>query len=152
MAYGNWGAFVYKNEVRQKNREDNTPYQEDELEAGYWQAFSGVDENGNRTLTGAKLHCVHASLGSGKVRLCAYKNYPELYLEGKEVEIKDNTDEYSEDDDEIHAKGEIEGYKFTIRRYDGNMIDLELIDPDGTKWTCTAGLCYGAGYTDEDEE
>ena len=47
MAYGNWGAFVYKNGERQPNWEDNTPYRETDLIAGYWQAF-GRKEDGER--------------------------------------------------------------------------------------------------------
>lgn len=143
MAYGNYGAFVYKDGSRQKNREDNTPYLEDELEAGYWQAFAGNNEK--------KLDCVHASLGSGRVRLCAYKNSPRLYLDGKLLEIEKNSNTYLEDEIfQIEAEGEIEGYKFSISQYADNMIQLELVDPDGTKWTATCGYAYGAGHMDDD--
>ena len=87
MAYGNWGAFVYKDGERQPKREDNTPYCEDELEPGYYQAFGGNDENGERIITGKKLGVHHATMGHGKFRLCGYKSYPVIFLEGKEIDI-----------------------------------------------------------------
>lgn len=148
MAYGNWGAFVYKNGERQKNREDNTPYSEDELRPGYYQAFGGNDEKGNRFSTGKKLSCMHASLGSGTVRLCGYKNSPVLYVEGETVNLEpyivDSTDEW-----EHLYRGEIAGHTFEANQYDGNMIDLKLLEPDGTVWTGKCGYLYGAGHMDD---
>lgn len=147
MAYGNWGAFVYKNGERQKQREDNAPFYEEELTPGYYQAFGGNDEKGNRLSTGKNLYCVHASLGNGRLRLCGYKNSPMLFIDGKEVDI----DSYKKGL-EIEGRwdnsyeGEIDGYSFKVNQYDGNMVDLVLIEPDGTKWTSTCGYEYGSGH------
>ena len=155
MAYGNWGAYVHKNGERQTNREDNTPYQEDELQAGYWQAFGGNNEDGTKVGTKAKLHCTHASLGNGSFRLCGYKSYPVIYWEGDVVDNKpyqkgDNagTDEWEwYDSDGI--EGELHGYKFKAYPSDSpEAVNLELIEPDGTKWTGKSGYCMGAGHDD----
>jgi len=156
MAYGNWGAFVYKNGERQKKREDNTPYSEDELEPGYYQAFGGNDENGKRLLTGKELHCCHASLGSGRIRLCGYKSYPLLYWDGNTVDltpyqkgVNAGTNKWEwYDSDGI--EGELNGYKFSAYpSEDPESVFLELTEPDGTKWTGQSGYMIGAGFEDE---
>ena len=153
MAYGNWGAYVYKNGERQKNREDNTPYQEDELQAGYWQAFGGSNENGKRNSTKSELSCTHASLGNGPFRLCGYKSYPVIYWEGESIDFKQfaigEVDENWNWWESKGIKGEINGYKFEATPdEDPEAVNLELIEPDGTKWTGKSGYCMGAGYDD----
>jgi hypothetical protein len=155
MAYGNWGAFVYKNGERQKNREDNTPYYEDELEPGYYQAFGGNDESGLRQSTKKDFHCVHASLGDGDFRLCGYKSWPEIYYKKNNVDIadyrieketpKEKWDWYDSDG----IEGEMGGYKFKAWPSDGpEAVNLELIEPAGTQWTGKSGMYMGAGYED----
>ena len=147
MAYGNWGAYVYKNGIRQNNREDNTPFSEDELEAGYHQAFGGNNEDGTRVMTGKRPHCVHASLGSGLFRLCGYKSYPEIYWAGEEIDIKPylkDSDNWYESDG---MEGEYNGYKFKATPdSEPEAVVLELIEPDGTIWTGKSGYCMGAGH------
>ena len=66
MAYGNYGAIVTKNGERCPDREDNTPYKEGDMQAGYHQAFLRSE--------GADPH--HAVIGDGDIRLCAHKTYP----------------------------------------------------------------------------
>ena len=44
--------------------------------------------------------------------------------------------------------GTVNDHKFTATRYDGNMVDLWLKEPDGTVWTAKCGFEYGAGWTD----
>lgn len=159
MAYGNWGAFVYRDGERQREWEDNTPFRETELTAGYWQAFGsalGSEDDG------PKPSPCHAVLGSKNVRLCGYKCYPRLMVDGKEVDLDPFMTEWStwtspqdgheERDGEVWA-GEIEGHTFravfdTERQ---NMIDLELTEPDGAKWTARCGYMYGAGHMDDTE-
>lgn len=154
MAYGNWGAYVYKNGERQKNREDNTPYKEDELEAGYWQAFGGNNKDGTRIGTKAELYCTHASLGSGPFRLCGYKSYPIIYWEGNSIDYEQyrigNTPKEDWNWWESEGiEGELNGYKFKATPdSDPEAVNLELIEPDGTKWTGKSGYCMGAGYDD----
>lgn len=151
MAYGNWGAFVYKDGVRQSNREDNTPFHEDELEAGYWQAFAGNNEDGTRVTTGKKIHCHHASLGDGEFRLCGYKSYPRIFLKGEEIEIEKYAIGGASEGwnwwDSQGISGEIEGFKFSAHPFSNpERVELELIQPDGTKWTGKSGYCIGSGH------
>lgn len=143
MAYGNWGAFVYKDGARQENREDNTPYKEEELKPGYYQAF-GIQE-------GMDAH--HASLGDGPIRLCGYKSWPRLYWEGQSVDLlpyqkgdSAGTDNwYFHESDGI--EGELNGYKFKAWPCsDPESVDMELIQPDGVKWTGKSGYGMGAGF------
>jgi hypothetical protein len=144
MAYGNWGAFVYKNGVRQTNREDNTPFKEDELQPGYHQAFGRVD---------TKLDPHHASLGSGPFRLCGYKSSPYLFWEGNAVDDRpyqkgDNagTDDWSWYDSE-GIEGELNGYKFRATPHEyPEAVELWVQEPDGTQWTGKSGYGMGAGW------
>lgn len=145
MAYGNWGAFVYKNGERQKSREDNTPFKEDETQAGYWQAFGRAD---------TKLSPHHASLGNGPFRLCGYKSYPEIFWEGQSVDITpyqkgDNPGPDWSWYDSDGIEGELNGYKFKATpSEDPEAVNLELIEPDGTVWSGKSGYGMGAGYED----
>lgn len=160
MAYGNWGAFVYKNGQRMKAWEDQTPYQENELEAGYWQAFVFLGEDSR----GLGPH--HAVLGEGDVRLCGYKDQPSLYVKGARVDLVPFAEaagfapqrwEYqgrtitalpsSYDIGAYEFGGGIEGYLFKITMRD-NFVDLALTCPNGDKWTATCGFEYGAGWMD----
>lgn len=132
MAYGNWGAFVYKNGERMKTHEDATPYKENEFESGYTQAFMRSE--------GRCPH--HAVLGEKDVRLTGYKSSAGLLFKGQRIELeKYKTKEGS-------YVGEIEGYKFEAEEYDGNMVDLKLVEPDGTQWKATCGYEYGSGHMD----
>lgn len=141
MAYGNWGAFVYKNGVRQTNREDNTPYKEDKLKAGYCQAFL-------RDLAGTSP--VHASLGQGEVRLCGYKSYPQLFFNGREISLIPEGKHWGEDGIEI-IQGEIKGYKYEAEfKTEPNRVILKLTEPDGTIWTGVSGFELGAGHDEDD--
>lgn len=147
MAYGNWGATVYKNGERQENREDNTPYLEDKLEAGYWQAFGGRNEDGTRCATNSKLGCVHASLGSGEFRLCGYKSYPIIYWQEEKVDFKPFLKGVTEWRSGAEIEGELNGYKFKAKSMsDPESIHLELIEPDGTIWTGVSGFGIGSGH------
>ena len=158
-AYGNWGAWVFRNGERIPEWEDNTPYHETELIAGYWQAFGR-----NETVSPH-----HAVLGQQRMRLCGYKHEPTLFLDGKEVDMKQYVKEglweheewehngtthpayWSLDGDEGFIDGDIEGYHFTARTFNGNMIDLRLVEPDGTAWTSRCGYGYGAGCMDDED-
>jgi hypothetical protein len=141
MAYGNWGAYVYKNGERQPSREDNTPYKEDQNEPGYHQAFGRSE---------TKLGPHHASLGSGPFRLCGYKSYPVIFWEGESID----TTQYQKDPNEYWPdcgglEGELNGYKFKATPGDDpERVELELIEPDGTKWNGTSGYAMGRGWDD----
>lgn len=130
MAYGNWGAFVYKDGVRMQAWEDQTPYKETQLENGYWQAFGRTE--------GINPH--HAVLGEGRVRLCGYKCYPALFLDGGKIDI-----EGLYDDEISEQEGQLEGYNWSYSKED-NAIELRLVCPDGSVWHSRCGYGIGAGY------
>lgn len=107
MAYGNWGAFVFREGERMPAWEDNTPFRESEALAGYWQAFArgrtedvpsvlaGAIEGGPRSpfthaSSGFEINPHHAVLGDKGLRLCGYKSYPRLYNGGAQIDM----DEY----------------------------------------------------------
>lgn len=136
MAYGNWGAFVYKNGERQKSREDNTPFHEDEE-------------------MGGKIRCRHASLGDGDIRLCGNRCYPELYYKEEKIALasfyEGETEIFEGEEyilsDKYVMQFEFKGHLIKIEK-DETFIELTLIHPDGTKWFSKCGYCYGAGHDD----
>lgn len=138
MAYGNWGAWVFRNGVNMPNWEDQTPYEEESRESGYHQAFN-MD---------GKLGVHHAVLGGNEVRLCGYKNYPALFVRMEAVDL----DAYKTSDGDVWAdgtwEGEVAGYRFKAEQFNDNMIDLWLLEPDDTRWSARCGYCYGAGHDD----
>ncbi len=152
MAYSNWGAFVYKNDERQTEREDTIPYREEDGISGFPLVLLARDEH-------QMAH--HAVLGTGTVRWCAHKSSPILYVNGEMVtdqELRkryatnlEDVDGYLWETEETIYQGEIEGYKFRAKPFTGNMIDLELVEPDGTIYTARSGYCYGAGFDQYDE-
>jgi len=161
MAYSNWGAKVYRNGVRMKNREDVGVYDEDEanLPSGV-RIFANILKNRESGETDKWWkHSHHAVLGDAEVRLCAYKSDPELWVweegekEPKQVQLMDEEDwdKYWNEDRVVAKEGEIRVngkiWKWYFEMY-GNMIDLSLTEPDGTVWTATAGYQYGAGFED----
>lgn len=155
MAYGNWGAFVFRNGERMRDHEDATPYKEKEYPSGYHQAFGilGIVIGPDGAAVPVKkpdgeLRCQHASLGDGRVRLCGYKCYPLLFLDGCEVDIErfrvgdDGSEEYS-----AYA-GTVEGHDFRAERRE-NFVELYMKSPDGAAWTSTCGFEYGAGHMED---
>lgn len=141
MAYGNWGAFVYRNGERATQWEDATPYREAELQPGYHQAF----------LRAAGLNPHHAVLGKDSVRLCGYKHLPALFVDGKKWDIESFVTEsrkgYGDSVEPCAYGGTVEGCEFRATLRD-NFVDLYLKEPDGTVWTSTCGYEYGAGWMD----
>lgn len=168
MAYGNWGAFVHRNGERMPKWEDQTPYREGEYEPGYHQAFGianiGLAADGSAAITKLdrekELGPHHAVLGEKRVRLCGYKCYARLYVDGVarelgEFAVAESDSPWTAKDGEVHHDYKAhagtlaldgETYMFTAEQFDDNMIDLELVEPDGTKWTSRCGYCYGAGH------
>jgi len=158
MAYSNWGAKVFRNGVRMKNREDVGVYDEDEAKfpsgLRIWMNLLKLKEKGEENKQWK--HCYHAVLGDNEVRLCAYKNSPILWIwrknkpEPERVELATDKEwEKYWENYSLEKEGEIEvngkKWKWYFHVYE-NMLDLSLIEPDGTVWTATAGYKYGAGF------
>jgi len=143
MAYGNWGAWIWLNDKHIPEREDQTPFKEDKLKAGYHQAFQRKE--------GTDPH--HAVLGNGDVRLCLYKSTPILFLKGKKVKLQKYCKNWGKEDDYFEAehyphntplKGDIKGYTFTISAdYCGNEMIMTLKEPNGDIWKCEGGFTRG---------
>lgn len=168
MAYGNWGAFVYRNGERMREWEDATPYKERVYSPGYHQAFGVARiyraEDGTVAVDKRQeddLRPQHAVLGDQRVRLCGYKYVPRLFVDGKVVDL----DQYglaASDEPWTDAKGAIrhdfkefmgdlclDGAEYRIHAVlTDNFVDLELEQPDGVKWTARCGYAYGAGHMD----
>lgn len=141
MAYGNWGATVFCNGERRRDREDATPWREDQP-SGYHQAFGIGVKNGVIAID-ANLSAHHAVLGTGAVRLCGYKCYPALFVNGCEVKL---TLEFPGDGERVSMGGSLHTgheWRATMRT---NFVNLYLRDPDGAVWTATCGYEYGAGF------
>jgi hypothetical protein len=139
MAYGNYGGFVTLDGERMENYEDQYPYEESTNKSGYHNAFRQIEDR--------KFSLMHVVLGSGAVRLCAYKIYPRMLVNGNEVDLNDFS-EHETHDDYFYAKGEIEGHKFKIEVNEDNGVMLDLYEPDGSHWKGKADYCYGAGHTE----
>ena len=141
MAYSNYGGRVTRNGVRVTTHEDRTPFHEEDPD-------SGVFLQGNNPK--------HAILGSGRVRLCGYKTDPELWIDGKEIDIEPYC-HGPEGEGAGYAAyrdggGDVDGHRFawTVAR-DKNVVALSLVEPDGTLWLGYSGYGTGAGWDDEEE-
>lgn len=65
MTYSNWGAFVYKNGERQRDR--------------ILANLLKLKEQGRLEDCKPWESCQHAVLGSGAIRLCGHKSYPLMF-------------------------------------------------------------------------
>lgn len=97
-------------------------------------------------------------LGTGRVRVTIPKNYPVVTIDGVEEDMKQlfvfphtpDEDGYVwTDADEDEYAGEFEGYRFQARHVGGNMLDVELIEPDGTIWQARGGYHFGQRFEEE---
>lgn len=93
----------------------------------------------------------HAVLGDGNVRLCAYKASLELWEltaggEVRQVSLDPYvTGPHPDRDAEPRAwRGEHGGHRFAaVHDHATRTLDLELVEPDGTRWTARSGFHYG---------
>ena len=102
----------------------------------------------------------HASeLGSGRVRVSFHKNYPVVTIDGVEQDVKQwivyperDEDGYIwTDTNESEYSATIIGHRFQARHVGGNMLDVELIEPDGTIWHARGGYEIGAAFLEDGE-
>ena len=128
MAYGNWGGRAYRNGEHMAAHEDNTPYREGALAAGYWQAFARSEERDPH----------HVTLGSQRVRLCGYQSYPVLFVDGVKVDIEPYV---TERDGYTTTAGAgdltLDGTTYRFEWQCGDdpaRVDLFLLEPDGARW------------------
>lgn len=118
--------------------------------------MSGFDWSCNIYKNG-ELQPYEDRLGTGAVQLAVHKCYPELFVNNVQVDEQEFRRRYASKTDDVGDiiwvdnwetayHGEINGYRFRAQHFDGNMIDLELIEPDGTTWTARAGYCFGVRF------
>lgn len=124
MAYGDYGAFVYRNGNRCKDKED----------ASLFEAERGVYKFG------------HGIMGDGYIRVLCYKQgLPEIYemTENGVTEVKyceEDIDPYEYDSIKFKHKG----YEFVFQG--GSPYYAIMREPNGTEWKCEYDYHYGAGF------
>lgn len=154
MAYSNWEADVFKNGIRQPNRVDVGVFDEDEADVDREKKGFDCDNDFWE-------HSHHAVLGSGPVRLCAYKTTPCLYAWGKGLDKPEevlrfpgfNEAGYRQAEGSYryfypHDIDEKYIWKFAISEC-GWVLVLYLKEPNGTVWTAVAN--YRWDYFEEDD-
>lgn len=170
MAYSNWGAFVYRNGVRQRDCEDVPVFGDRDAEVAvpsgariFVNILKAREKYGPVADTGGspwweRAH--HAVLGRGKVRLCGYKSTPEIWVvESDEAIARTNIADYRIDKEKADGEwqwyesegisGAIDGYTFIATpEQEPEAVSLRLTEPDGTVWTARCGYCIGAGHED----
>ena len=153
MAYSNWDAKVFRNSKRMMNREDVAVYDEEEAIFPKWgRIWANLMKNKERSDNRWWKHSHHAVLGDKEVRLCAYKNFPELWVWKKNCSEPETVliigdserDEYYEKS-YLEKEGSIEVNNKIWKWYfvmEENSITILLIEPDGTKWKGVSGYAY----------
>jgi hypothetical protein len=139
MSIADYGANVYLNGEQIKTW-DKTPYD----------------------VVLRETHRHHAILGKGRIRWCAHKSVPVLYIDGTAMEdqelrklyarpIRTDEDGYIWEEAGAIYLGAIDGYCFLARPFGGNMIDMELREPDGSYWKARAGYQFGDSFPPDSE-
>ena len=179
MAYSDYGAFVYKNGERRRDKEDVGVYDTDEanLPSGLriWANIIKNRDDGNDQWW---RHSQHGVMGDGLVRVACYKQgFPSIYV------WRDGDDEpHCFTDEELmahngwtldnpwiqvwehdgRAEPYIEGYpdysiSFTVPGLEGYEFYYThddhyyaiMREPDGAEWECSFDYWYGAGFEGE---
>ena len=125
MAYSDYGAFVYCNGERRKDKEDSPLFSVHKTD------WTGL---------------CHGCMGDGDIRVMCYKQgLPSIYevSDGayKLIEYADEETDYFEYDPIDY---ECKGYKFHFES--GKPYTAQMIEPDGKKWECSYDYWYGAGF------
>lgn len=180
MAYGDYGAFVYRNGERRRDREDVGTYDTDELGVPVGlRIYANIAKNSESGTGDAWWrHLQHGVMGDGRVRVACYKyGMPDFYVweDGKdeptqidvaevvkangweaEVFVKEFRGaqwlDWLEDYDlvDFTVPG-LDGYLFSATHFDGDeTFFAAMTEPDGTRWECSYGYGYGSGFEDDD--
>lgn len=152
MAYSDYGAFVYKNGERRRDKEDVALFNSDE------ETFGESSEN---IPSGARIwvyllknsgdsswinHIHHGITGDGDIRvMCHKQGLPQIYErigeDIKEIEFApDDIDHFRYPP----VNFEYKNYKFKF--ISSKPYVAEMIEPDGTHWRCEYNYEYGAGF------
>lgn len=159
MAYSDYGAFVYCNGYRRRDKEDVAVFASDEetfgkssenIPSGLRIWASLLKRGGEPTTWLGHIH--HGIMGDGNIRVVCHKQgLPEIWEATDDgfVEVK-----YAGDDVDYYYFGtitfEYKGYKF--RFISGEPYEAHMTTPDCDKWSCYYDYAYGAGFEDDQDE
>lgn len=156
MAYSDYGAEVYKNGERRRDKEDVALFASDEETFGtssenigsgarIWAHLIHKKEQGKEYDWIEHIH--HGIMGDGNIRVMCHKGgLPEIYertdeeIKSVEFPISEGTHSY----DYGTIKFDYKGYKFVF--ICGQPYEAYMTEPDGTKWECFYDYMYGAGF------
>lgn len=158
MAYSDYGAFVFKNGERRRDKEDVAVFDSDEETFGQssenipswlriWVSLYQEKKEGKERTYYTHIH--HGIMGDGAVRVVCHKQgLPKICELLENGEVKDI--KYYSDDIDYFNYSELnftyKGYEFHFES--GKPYVAEMIEPDGTKWRCEYDYWYGAGFED----
>lgn len=158
MAYSDYGAFVFKNGERRRDKEDVAVFASDDETFGQssenipsglriWVSLCQEKKEGRERTYYTHIH--HGIMGDGAVRVVCHKQgLPKICELLENGEVKD-IEYYSDDVDYFdYSKFNFayKGYEFHFES--GNPYVAEMVEPDGTKWRCEYDYLYGAGFED----
>lgn len=161
MAYNDYGALVFCNGIRRKDKEDAATFAtndetfgtEENVPSGL-KIFASIlnSQNKEHCLNGDDIGWVesihHGILGDGDIRVILHKQgKPSIYERNgdyvRRIEYVENVDYYNYGE----IKFEYKGYLFLFRS--GHPYLASMVEPDGTRWGGTYDCGYGAGFEDE---
>lgn len=154
MAYSDYGAFVWLNGERRKDKEDVAMFATDEETFGtesknipsgarIWANLLWQKENNTN------IHIHHGILGDGNIRVVCHKQGRPKIVEATEDGIKEI--KYCDDDTDCfdyRISFKYKGYEFYF--VSGEPYYVEMMTPTGDVWECNYDYEYGAGF-EEDE-
>ena len=154
MAYSDYGALIYKNGVRRRDKEDVAIFASDEETFGTDSAnvpsgariwVSLIHNKGEYNWL-KSIH--HGVMGDGPVRvMCHKRGRPQIYemTESGPIEIA-----YCDESVDMYYYGTIDyeykGYRFHFE--DGSPYTMSMTEPDGTVWFGEYDYEFGAGFED----
>lgn len=156
MAYSDYGAFVYCNGERRRDKEDVALFATDEETFGessenipsgarIWASLIHAANSGETFSDWIKsIH--HGIMGDGGIRvMCHKQGLPQIYEATEdgidEIDFRKGDEDYW---DYEPIDFEYKGYKFRFES--GSPYFAEMIEPDGTRWECTYDYEFGAGF------
>ena len=163
MAYSDYGAFVYKNGERRRDKEDVALFATDEETFGVdsseigsggriWANLLHLQQTGKEFSWLNHIH--HGIMGDGSIRvMCHKQGLPSIY-EMTNNDVGEIDYRPSDEDIDYYDYGIIEydykGYHFKF--ISGSPYIAYMTEPDGTEWECSYDCAYGAGFDEEDDD
>ena len=163
MAYSDYGAEVFKNDERRRDKENVAIFAFDEETFGedsknipsgmriYAHLFHAIEESGPEGPSWVE-HIHHGIIGDGTIRvMCHKQGLPEIYeLTDAGIEEVDylpqKVDRYEYEDINFEYKG----HKFLF--VSGSPYEARMTEPDGTEWQCFYDYEYGDNFHDVEME